>query len=149
MPHDHQRSWSSGEKAHGTLDGNVEPEVQSSGPAFAFGSLKKFAPPPGENPPTYDHLARPLRPLYIELDRTRLRFDKARDLADGDKMAELGPDYYAAIEAVDQADPGFYLGRHNPLPPLPRYIPPIDLAAISAGLGARLELDPEPVEETS
>lgn len=70
-------------------------------------------------------LSEGVQALHIALDDARDKYRSTRT----EQNAEI---YFAAIEAVDQADPRHFLGRIHPLAPLPRYVPPdLDYAGIS------------------
>ena len=53
--------------------------------------------------------------LHRKLDEQRDLYDKARNRSDADAMENIFPRYEQCILAVDQADPGFFLGRRDPL----------------------------------
>lgn len=82
--------------------------------------VAKRADRPGEERAPFSSMGSPAaRAAHAALDKARDRYGRAIATNDFDQAPEALDAYAAAITAVDQADPGFYLGRYNPLAPLP------------------------------
>jgi hypothetical protein len=73
--------------------------------------------------------------LHAALDESRNLYRQALERGDSGGMEAAWPRYQELIMEIDRRDPGFYIGRRNPLKARPRYVPPdLDYADISAGI---------------
>jgi hypothetical protein len=63
--------------------------------------------------------------LHHSLDEARDKYNSARNAGDADRMEATWSKYEELMLEVDRRDPGFYLGRVNPLKPFYAERPPI------------------------
>lgn len=83
---------------------------------------------PAEPSAPAPELSPAVRALHRELDEARDRYRRAVSTENGDAMLNAWPEYERCMIAVDQADPGFYLGRRASLEARPYIRPEIQPA---------------------
>jgi hypothetical protein len=58
--------------------------------------------------------------LHVSLDEARDKYNLAKESGNADRMETAWPEYEKLMLEVDRRDPGWFLGRTNPLTPWPR-----------------------------